>query len=616
MKARLSIASCLCRKIQRKGKLCHSSWRLWQESNTVSSQSQRSSRRLSSAIYRSVLLPNETVRSSLRLFSSSSSSRENLDPVYQLLEANKVNDAALWLAKRCDQRGGFNGNGQEEDEVTEILDSLSKSPQQAEELLKALQEIEDCVDLCRPRSHHYLSVLKAWSDFRPPSAKRAEALLQYMQQAGIDVDIQCYRQVLRAWTRVKKAEAAQALLGRMIQRKIQLDAITFSLVLRAWSYSKSPLAFQKAEDLLSEMKKLGVEPSADCYLQTIQCWAKSKKKGSEKRIEELYTSIWTKFQNKECRDPKLIQAAMLGVLQACSRVSNAHRAEEHLLNFAEEYRKNKLVPPTLEMCLSVLSTWPKSKSSRRASRAEKLLSLMEKDDALPRPDVACYTTVLHCWAGSNKPNAAQRAELLLRLMECNDDTPPNVMTYTCVLNAWSRSKEADAPIQAERLLDEMQKQNIIPDRLVFSTMITVWGRSEYEESVDRAESYFQILRDTDVANPEGGYRPTVVEYTAIMQAWASYVQKYPEKSLEAVSRVEDLLEEMLHSEGEHTRPNSLTYAAMLKTFAAARKIPDRLDRAVALLETMERENVEITPYILNLAKKCNVTSDKKNRGKN
>jgi hypothetical protein len=50
--------------------------------------------------------------------------------------------------------------------------------------------------------------------------------------------------------------------------------------------------------------------------------------------------------------------------------------------------------------------------------------------------------------------------------------------------------------------------------------------------------------------------------------------------------------------------NSLTFASVLKTIAGACRMPDRCDQAELILRVMEQERVELTPFVLNIAKKC------------
>jgi hypothetical protein len=592
-----------------------------------------------------------------------------LAPIYeQLQEDDQLDKAVELLVQRWKQQLRNDKDLTVEEDITTILTSsvLHKSPHPAEAFIKGLQqhqqqEEEDGKHAFRPSRHHYHIVMQAWHDFIPPSAKRAQALLEFMDEqqqqnvggAGMAYETESCNLVLQTWARTRNAEGAQALLDRMVERGVECNEETFRHVLKAWSVSKSPRAPQKAEAVLSQMMKQqqqhapgGWKPSAECYLRVMESYtAKSgSRKGSLERIESLYyKDVKRLFWNepKSQRTPQLLQAAMLCVLQAHHKNADAHRAEEVLLEFAEDYSANGVVPPTVSMCLSVLATWGKSKSSRRATRAEKLLSLMEKDTQVwPTPDMACYTSVLHCWANSNKPNAAKRAELLLRLLQLqattslNDTTTsssslpvlsPNLHSYTCVLHAWANSDDPEAPMHAERIFAELQEEGLQPDRLAYAAMISAWGRSQHHDAAYKADDYLMQLKEQPVQvqpQPNGTStihtatttntttnQATVIEYTATMQAWAQYVSRNVDASQEAVARVEGLLVELLEeSSSNHDnynkRPTALTYAVVLKTIAAARLVPDRNQRAKSLLRIMERQNMEISPYIRGLVEKC------------
>jgi hypothetical protein len=411
--------------------------------------------------------------------------------------------------------------------------------------------------------------------------------------------------------------------------------------LKRLAKSKSTDIPQKADELLQRLDDRNITGTFELFFWAIECWSRTKRKGSEERIEELYHQLLQSFQREMVEDDAAValtttqreensvqlQETIIRVLKAYHHVSNAHRAEDLLLQFADNYRSDRLVPPTLEMCKSVLSTWSRSDSSRRALRAEKLLSIMGKDPALPDPDITCYTSVLNCWASSKKENAPRRAELLLRSMELTEDEVmrPNMLSYSCVLNAWARSLDPDAPDQAERLLHEMeQTKGWEIDRVVYTAMISVWGRSPRPKSIDKAEAYFerlQSLQTQSSSTPENEEeemppvpKATVVEYTALMQGWAYYVANNINESKRAVDRVEELLEELMDiyftrkSEGdadaESVRPNKMTFASVFRTIGAARRIPNRGDRANRALGEMQKLNLEPTTYILNLIEKC------------
>jgi hypothetical protein len=281
------------------------------------------------------------------------------------------------------------------------------------------------------------------------------------------------------------------------------------------------------------------------------------------------------------------------------------------------------------MFLSVLNSWNKSASTNRATRSEKLLQMMENNNTpsnnvslFPQPNIECYTAVLNCIASSKKPDAAKRAETLLRLMDLKEETKPNLISLTCVLIAWARSDDLNAPIEAERIYEEIQDRGLKPDRFVFAGLITAWGRnnSEREDPMIKVENYFQRIKDIEQEQEQSSillpsenneenvspssFKTTVVEYTVVIQAYANFVSRNIGKSRESVERVESLLNEMLNSEDKSLKPNILTYAAVLKCIAAARRVPDRGDRADIVLQKMYSEQVEITPYIIKLVQRC------------
>ena len=549
--------------------------------------------------------------------------------------------------------------------LIDILNNLDENPQQSEAFLKAIQEHANnntnskdtstttTTTTFRPTIDHYRIVLDEWYNFKLPSAKRNQALLDYMKQyADINYEIETCNLVLKTWAKKGNAERTQDFLDTMIKKKVPVDIISYSHVLLAWSKSKSPLAAKRADDILQRMETYtNFEPNSVCILHATECWSKSKRLGAEFRIEELFTILKQRLtheiknkndkstkssssssslllldhnNNNDC-DIKNLQQIFWNVLQAYQNVENAHRAEELLLDFVDDYEnKNKIFPPTTGMYLSVLNSWNKSASTNRATRSEKLLQMMEKNNTnnvslFPQPNIECYTAVLNCIASSKKSDAAKSAETLLRRMDLQEETKPNLISLTCVLIAWARSDDLNAPIEAERIYEEIQDRGLKPDRFVFAGLITAWGRnnSEREDPMIKVENYFQRIKDIEQEQSSillpsenngekvsSSFKATVVEYTVVIQAYANYVSRNIGKSRESVERVESLLDEMLKSEDKSLKPNILTYAAVLKCIAAARRVPDRGDRADIVLQKMYSEQVEITPYIINLVKRC------------
>lgn len=575
---------------------------------------------------------------------------------------------------------------------------------------------DDLLYRCKSNHIHYQLVINAWLQFNPPSPKRAESLLneyiknnkqKEIEDKNISDQIRCnivdlFNTVLEGWSLSGQGEAAQRVLDGM--NKIHSVKPTFTSyrhVINAWSKSKSPKSVLHIDTLLDEMKQQQQEQGQripiECYIIAMECWVKSGRKNSIQRLENLYSNIITSLDEEDGIDDdggekndeaklrvQQLQHAALLVLQGYNKISNAHGAEEFLFQFVEQYSSSHMeddvdddvddsdgnrthsiitsggIKPTIAMCLSVLMTWSKSKSSNRGPRCEKLLSIMNKNESLPNPNMSCYNAVLHCLSTSNKENAPHRAELVLRLMEGaidnnnnNDDDEfpddgdvdddddetyiqPNRLSYTCVMNAWARSKNENAPDHVERLVQEMKERNIDIDRRIYNILIVTWGRSSQRpESIQKVEEYFHTLQRIYRTTKDESIKPTVVEYTAVIQAWCNYVSSHVEQSREATSRVESLLDEMIQSENDNNdedgsnddenaninttrnkdpsssssfnilKPNLMTFSAVLGTIAASRRIPYRRQKhANKVLQIMKRQGTEITPHIEALVRKC------------
>lgn len=515
--------------------------------------------------------------------------------------------------------------------LVEILNRLSKNPQLGEALVKELYELAASVETekahqWRPNRDHFMMVLQAWRDYDPPSAKRTQALVEWMGSKDDSriCDIDIYNFVLATWAEKGNAERAQAFLEKMgRQKQLTLNKESFLHVLDAWSVSKSPMAPKRAESILSWMYIRKIEPDNRCLLRTIECWAsKARTDESLQKIESILAQMKRKsrkmwqgdLNDRDGYSPSLVAQATLKILDAYQNIGNAHKSEEILLDYVDEFRLDEtatIPPPTRAMCLSVLTTWSKSKSSRRAIRAEKLFQMMERqDDVFPRPGVEELTAVLHAFATSKQPNSAQRAEELIRRMEDLDEEKgkieTNLMAWTCILDAWAymniandrnvKNKTTEVHVEAERIHDEILSRGMIPDRLVYGGLITAWGRSKNDsDSIFKVEKYFEKIKDLE------GDSVTVVEYTATMQAYAKYLANHNgENSRMCVARVESLLEEMIEAK---IKPTGLTFAAALKCVAAS-NISDRSKKAEMILDLMQSEGIEMTTYIHGLANKC------------
>jgi pentatricopeptide repeat protein len=212
------------------------------------------------------------------------------------------------------------------------------------------------------------------------------------------------------------------------------------------------------------------------------------------------------------------------------------------------------------------------------------------------PNEKSYAAVLHAWACSPRPDAASRATHVLEQM-VDGDVLPDAVCWNICIQAWGLAGEGQ---NAEDLLwrmhqmymDGRRSRNskrktvpVRPDRASFLAAINGWAKSSQP---DRAAVLFERMLQLrqEVARDDLDYskdlRPTVVEMTAVMDAWARTPNCGP--------KVEAMLRQMEKActQGDASvRPSLVTYTIAIRAWVNTNSA-DALDRANAMLSDMEK----------------------------
>ena len=281
-----------------------------------------------------------------------------------------------------------------------------------------------------------------------------------------------------------------------------------------------------------------------------------------------------------------------------------------------------------------------------SDRVEQILRHMEDvyestGDERMRPNFYCYTNAIHGVARSQRPDAPQRAMEIVERMEYlsdsgkNTEAWPNAHAYCAVLNALAKSRSSGRAVgsalsgkevgdMADQLLERMKSRNVPLDRAAANAAINVWARSGDPRAVQRAESivaemeastYKRGSPDTSTWNtlmnlytksgdsraPEkaqnilsklerdyldgtSAFRPQVLSYSAVLQAWAKSGR--PEAPGEAERVILGMSKTKTGSAGKTLtmQPTTVCYDALIESYArsddpsASQKIDDILRR--------------------------------------
>eukprot|EP00536_Pseudo-nitzschia_multiseries_P018397 jgi/Psemu1/228791/e_gw1.2476.3.1 len=169
--------------------------------------------------------------------------------------------------------------------------------------------------------------------------------------------------------------------------------------------------------------------------------------------------------------------------------------------------------------------------------------------------------------------------------------PPNVASYNIVIDAWtkqvgsgsstptSRKRDLDMAHRAHEWMERMKVAGIQPNTITYNTVITAYSRAGQPFGrAQMADDFLEACLSEYDATKDPQMRPTVVTFTAILNAW-SKAKGFPE----AARKAHRLLLRMEEQYG--IRPNAFSYSAVLDAYARS-TLPDAADKALCLFHDM------------------------------
>jgi pentatricopeptide repeat protein len=495
----------------------------------------------------------------------------------------------------------------------------------------------------QPNEFWYNSILSAWA--KQGNVSKAMEWLQRMRDdLNVDPDLATWNSLLSAWAKLAKEEdddddgsgksnrrrqqrssrrqntnseydqpppeqMAESILQQMQELYDQgrlaqpPNVISYSIVLDAWSQRawKNPHAAQRAHQWLQQMKTTaGVQPNRISYNTVIQAYARA---GKPHQAEAL-----------------LLEMMEGGVESQDELNGGSFKHRLHLDEEEDSKRITRMIRPDEVTVAAVLTGWSHVGTWEAAERAERILHELLPQLGL-RPDVVTYSTCLACWAKippkahlskrqqarrggkrekatSHSANAMERAQSLFdELQEKHPDVQADVVAYTNLMNVYARHGKAE---RVESILqdllqayqntttskhDDQGDPRLKPNVHTFSVVVSAWSRSPRADGAQRAQEWLHRMAI------DFGVTPNVVSYTTVLNAWSQRAKQ----AHQAPDRARELLMQMESSLNPSLKPNSMSYAAVLRAYAQQ----GRANEAEALLEDILAKNLEPDAYIFS-----------------
>jgi len=315
----------------------------------------------------------------------------------------------------------------------------------------------------KPDAVSYATLLRGYANCG--KVREAERLFQTMKNEGPNPTVECFNEVLYAYSKSTLPTRAEEFLkvwSEDVDEPVRPDVRSYNTVLHALSNNRDPSAILRAERLLNRM------PVRDA-------------------------ASYTTFIHLCCRLPgHMALDATDRSLQKASRDTNV-----------------VMDPPFLANVLYSLSHCDDRDMLPYAeSLVEKLIESGQE------PTVALYNALLHCWAKSADRDAGRRALTILNKMQGTPNLKPDIKTYTNVLDCLTKSRDSEAVAQAELIIEKMEVEGPLPTTQTYTALIQNYARSRIPFKANKAAEILHRMNETG----RDDAKPTIVTYNAVLNA--------------------------------------------------------------------------------------------------
>lgn len=302
---------------------------------------------------------------------------------------------------------------------------------------------------------------------REGKAVEAESLFFQIERP----DAVKYGLLIKAYGKCDKADRAAEVLQKLLQDDhVEPNVEVFNSLLNAWAESTLPEAPERAFDVMRLMEhgekcmKLGLRPDVIAYNTLLKCLAETKSSDTCLKVEAILDLMERRFNAGDKRaKPNAISYNT--AIKACFRAGEPERADA-------------------------------------------MLKRMEKSDT--PPNIRTYNDSLHQYSQLCTQGAAIKSEqILAEMRDLADFTPslkPDVFSYSLVLNAWARLGTANAAERMWLVYEQMKSENVKPDIVIYTSLITSLAKSIQTDHVDRAASLLRTLEDSKQRDLRPDYR--------------------------------------------------------------------------------------------------------------
>ena len=442
-------------------------------------------------------------------------------------------------------KSGVLNAGLEADALLKRMQEWSGSQQQLQHGLAFTKSnhhrpVDENDVLCRINERTIGSVMDAWAKSNHPDApERVERLLQWALEQKESpngtkcIDLVVFHTVMNTWVRSKRGREAarqvEATFEYLQQRcpELKANTRTYSLIVDGWAQCEAVeqlgYASKRATFILKKMIKMyregvDVKPNTWSFTSCIAAWSR------------------------------------------CRHVPEAASEAENLLDTLIELYKetgDRDFIPDVDAGNAVIAAWVRASDDPQAiNRGRNILNKMK---AFARPNLVSYNTLL---GGMAKRGFGKDALQLLEWLGHSSDLKPNIYSFNITLDALAKDEREGTTEAAEELLGRMERSNVRPDRISYSSVINAWARSAGPDKAFRAAALVDAMLQRSESGDGGSVKPDAYVFTTLLTVCFQSSPTLTKEQSQAVLAIAVEAMKRLES-GVYGMPNHASYNAYM-----------------------------------------------------
>ncbi|KAJ6687055.1 ATPASE EXPRESSION PROTEIN 3 [Salix purpurea] len=342
----------------------------------------------------------------------------------------------------------------------------------------------------RPYAGMYVKLIVMLGKCKQPD--KALQLFQDMIDEGCAVTHESYTALLSAYGRSGLFDKALSILEEMKKTPdCQPDVHTYSILIKS---CLQVFAFDKVQDVLSDMESLGIRPNTVTYNTLIDAYGKAK------MFAEMEATLMEMLSQKDCEPD-------VWTMNSTIRAFGGSGQIEMMENCYEKFQSAG-IEPNIKTFNILLDSYGK------AGNYQKMSAVMEYMQRYHYSwTIVTYNVVIDAFG---RAGDLKQMEYLFRLMR-SERIKPSCVTLCSLVRAY---REAGKPEKIRSVLRFIENSDITLDTVFFNCLVDAYGRLEC----------FAEMKEVLELMEEKGCKPDKVTYRTMIKAYSikgmtSYVKE-------------------------------------------------------------------------------------------